>query len=331
MPSLDHWTSTLVIGVGKITRGPLAVLKDTMTGKTELPLNLGKTASEYLEELRKNLEVAQQYATSHTEKAQQRYISRYNLRAREKSFEIGQSVLALIPDSTSSKAFSRWLEPGVIKDKISAHSYLVDINGSLKHLHADKLRNYHISVVEVICDTVAVGHVQTIMNHCAIIYDEDRDFGELGVTENPTKVTEGQPEVPPSQIIDLDSLSQLTEEQRVKLLAILDQYAECFSEKPGLCNVIQHEINVSQDFRPKRMRAYRVTEHLKPMAEGQIQELLKSGIIKPSKSEMGSPIACVLKGKDGKDGVPIAVDYRYLNKYYEGDAHPMPDIPDLIQ
>ena len=95
--------------------------------------------------------------------------------------------------------------------------------------------------------------------------------------------------------------------------------------------MIQHEINVSQDFRPKRMRAYRVTEHLKPMAEGQIQELLKSGIIKPSKSEMGSPIACVLKGKDGKDGVRIAVDYRYLNKYYEGDAHPMPDIPDLIQ
>ena len=95
--------------------------------------------------------------------------------------------------------------------------------------------------------------------------------------------------------------------------------------------MIQHEINVSQDFRPKCMRAYRVPEHLKPMVENQIQELLKSGIIKPSKSEMGSPIICVLKGKDGKDGVRIAVDYRYLNKYCEGDAYPMPDIPDLIQ
>ena len=63
--------------------GPLAILKDTMTGKVELPLNLGKTASEYLEELRINLEKAQDYATAHTEKAQQRYISRYNLRARE--------------------------------------------------------------------------------------------------------------------------------------------------------------------------------------------------------------------------------------------------------
>ena len=46
---------------------------------------------------------------------------------------------------------------------------------------------------------------------------------------------------------------------------------------------------------------------------------------------MGSPIVCVLKGKDGKYGVKIAVDYRYLKKYYEGDAYPMPEISDLIQ
>jgi len=92
---------------GRVPRGPWAILKDTMTGKVELPLNLRKTASEYLEELKKNLELAQDYATAHTEKAQQRYISSYNLRAREKSFEIGQKVLVLIPDTTSSKTFSR--------------------------------------------------------------------------------------------------------------------------------------------------------------------------------------------------------------------------------
>jgi len=61
--------------------------------------------------------------------------------------------------------------------------------------------------------------------------------------------------------------------------------------------------------------------------EEQIQELLRLGIIKLSKSEMGSQIVCVLKGKDG---IRIATDYRYLNKYCEGDAHPMPDIPDLM-
>ena len=107
-------------------------------------------------------------------------------------------------------------------------------------------------------------------------------------------------------------------------MALLDKYSECFSEKPGLYTVLQHEINVSADFKPKMLRADRVPENLKPMVEAQINELLKLGIIKPSKSEMGSPIVCVLKGKDGKGGVRIAVDYRYLNKYCEGDAYPMP-------
>jgi len=82
-----------------------------------------------------------------------------------------------------------------------------------------------------------------------------------------------------------------------------------FSEKPGFCDLIQHEIHVLDEFRPKRLRSYRVPENLKPKVEEQIQELLKLGIIKPSKSEMGSQIVCVLKGKDGKDGIRIAIDY----------------------
>jgi len=59
--------------------------------------------------------------------------------------------------------------------------------------------------------------------------------------------------------------------------------------------------------------------------------MLDLGIIKPSKSEMASPIVCVLKGKSGQDGVRIAVDYRYLNKHCEGDAYPLPNVDDMIQ
>lgn len=74
---------------GSVPRGPLAILKDTMTGKAELPLNLGKSAGEYFQELKKNLKLAQDVAGSHAEEAQQSCISRCNLRASEKSFEIG--------------------------------------------------------------------------------------------------------------------------------------------------------------------------------------------------------------------------------------------------
>ena len=192
---------------GRVPRGPLAILKDTMTGKVELPLNFGKTASEYLE------------------KAQQRYISRYNLRASEKSFEIGQKVLVLIPDTTSSKTFSRWVGPAVIKDRLSNHTYSVEINGSRKHIHADKIRKYHIQINEVMCDTVTTGHEQTKINHCAVIYDDDSDFGSVDVIDTDQFQ---QRELLPSQRIDLNTLSHLSVEQRTKLLTLLDKYSECF-------------------------------------------------------------------------------------------------------
>ena len=49
------------------------------------------------------------------------------------------------------------------------------------------------------------------------------------------------------------------------------------------------------------------------------------GIIRPSKSPMASPIICVLKGKDEKGGMCLAIDYRYINKFTISDAYPTSD------
>jgi len=40
---------------------------------------------------------------------------------------------------------------------------------------------------------------------------------------------------------------------------------------------------------------------------------------------------CVLKGRDGRDGVRLAVDYRYVNRFTRGDAFPLPDIASVFQ
>jgi len=39
---------------------------------------------------------------------------------------------------------------------------------------------------------------------------------------------------------------------------------------------------------------------------------------------MASPLVCVLKGKEGCDGVHLAVDYRYVNRFTRGDAYALP-------
>jgi len=60
--------------------------------------------------------------------------------------------------------------------------------------------------------------------------------------------------------------------------------------------MVTHEINVTNDFRPTRLHAYRVPESLKPEVKKQIQEMLAMEIIKSSKSNMASPICLCNKG-----------------------------------
>lgn len=57
--------------------------------------------------------------------------------------------------------------------------------------------------------------------------------------------------------------------------------------------MVEHEINVTSDFRPRMTRAYRVAELLKQEIERQVDELLKAGFIVPSR--MASGVVCVLK------------------------------------
>jgi len=38
-----------------------------------------------------------------------------------------------------------------------------------------------------VCDTVFTGHAQTRINHRAVIFDEDHDFGEIDVIDTRSK------------------------------------------------------------------------------------------------------------------------------------------------
>ena len=76
---------TLVMG--HLPRGPLSILKESWCGEEELPVSFGKNATKYLHELHEKLEIAKTYATSHSEREQNRYASHYNLRSKDKHFD----------------------------------------------------------------------------------------------------------------------------------------------------------------------------------------------------------------------------------------------------
>ena len=346
-----------LLAFGRVPRGPLAILKETWCGEREFPPGLGKGPLEYLKELHESLEIAQHYAESHTQRAQQRYAERYNRRSRDKHFAVGDEVLILKPDSTASRVFSRWKGPAKIITVKSPYSYIVELDGVTHHLHANDLRRYNVKAEEISYDSAAFEsdssavklkpqedgeicvsfcealnfqpslHVAT----CAIIHEEDEDFGQVQTVAAPTAADKFNAQNLPSQRIDADKLSHLNAEQRQQLLEVLDRYPDVFRDEPGLCTLVQHEIPLTADFRPRRLRAYRIPERLKPEVDRQIKELADQGFIRRSNSPMASPLVCVLKGPGGRDGVRLAVDYRFLNRYTVPDAFPVPDIPDVLQ
>jgi hypothetical protein len=243
-------------------------------------------------------------------------------------------VLILMPDSTASKTFSRWKGPAIIVEKRSPYSYLVELNGARHHIHANHLRKFYAQIDEIVWEpnvssSIEDNDVNINATSCAIVYERDADFGPLHVVHS--SVDERNRMLLPSQKIDLAALSHLSNSQRCELLEVLDRYPECFSEVPGFNGSVQHDIHVTSDFKPKRLKPYRVPESLKEEVGKQINRLLELGFIVPSKSEMASPIVCVLKGPEGKNGVRIATDFRFVNKYSLGDAFPLSDPADLIQ
>ena len=371
---------------GKMAIGPLQLLCDDWIGKRSLPLDLAKTPFEYLRELERKLQIASDYASEHAMREQERYTHAYNLRSRDKSFQVGERVIYLMPSSTH-KLTRTWQGPGVVVQKNSPYSYIVELDGKRQWCHANNLRKYNERVIEA-------------SNHnCAIIFDNDRDFGLIPtiqcydectyVDSKPRVVRDDDvndvltkssslrdlsmdssdvsnnssessvilmhdpcdsPEIDrsnlssvissgissdllslPSARIDRTKLSHLSDTQQRELMSIFDEFKECFSESPGFCPYVEHSITVNADFKPKRLREYRIPEVLKPEIQRQIDELLKNGFIRPSNSPMASPIVAVLKGPSGKGGVRLAIDFRFVNLYSNGDAFVMPHLLDSIQ
>jgi len=98
-----------------------------------------------------------------------------------------------------------------------------------------------------------------------------------------------------SSLIDPSKVARLTEVERGQLFEVLDRYPSFFADKLGFCFFVEHEIKISDNFKLRRLRAYKVPELLRPEVDRQVFEMLDLGIIVPSNSEMASPVVCVLK------------------------------------
>ena len=115
-------------------------------------------------------------------------------------------MLILQPKSSTSRVSASCKGPATVVEKCSPHSYVVELDGVRYRLHANHLRQFFVKVDEVKIDSYGFGNlisvtknpigsndamlvsdldcpVSTItVNTCAIIRDEDCDFGNIQTT-----------------------------------------------------------------------------------------------------------------------------------------------------
>jgi len=120
--------------------------------------------------------------------------------------------------------------------------------------------------------TVTTDHDDTKINHCSVIYDEDRNFGSVDVIDTDQFQ---KSELVPSQRVELMTLSHLSVEQRTKLLALLDKCSECYSGKPGFFSVDQYKFDNFAVYKPPRLKVNYMLENLKPLVEARLHEIFR--------------------------------------------------------
>ena len=88
-----------------------------------------------------------------------------------------------------------------------------------------------------------------------------------------------------------------------------------------------HAIDLKETFKPQKGRIYPLSKDKREEVQKFVDDQLRKGYIRPSKSPQTSPVFSVGK-KDGKKR--MVMDYQSLNKQTMKNNYPLPLITDLI-
>ena len=114
------------------------------------------------------------------------------------------------------------------------------------------------------------------------------------------------------------------------LLSLLSEFRQVIAlkgEPLGLAKDVSHVINLKPGTRPIYVPAYRLPHSQREIVQGQVEDMLKQGVVVENASGWNSPIFVVPK-RDG--GLRPVIDYRKINAATEDDKFPLPVLSDLL-
>jgi len=107
----------------------------------------------------------------------------------------------------------------------------------------------------------------------------------------------------------------------------LKVFGKVESERMPVRKVWDHAIDVKEDFKPSKAKVYPLSRNEREEVQKFVDEHLKKGYIRPSKSQQTSPVFFVGKKDREKH---MVMDYRKLNRQTVKNNYPLPLITELV-
>ena len=219
---------------------------------------------------------------------------RYDIRAVERTFEIGQMVLVHTPEM-AGKLDTVWEgRMKSLKSKVPpltgyplpdhrCHEMIVHVN-RLKEWKTPKLGIYRV----VVADEVE---------------GDDESIGKINMGE-----------------------SKLSEEHREELREVLERYKDVITERLGNVRGIEHEIRtgISNSI---RCPPYRLAPGWRQELRKEVMDLLKEGILEHSQSAWSAPMVPIRKPNGA---IRLCIDYRKLNSVTQPDPFQIPRVDAML-
>ncbi|GET58360.1 hypothetical protein GLOIN_2v1765994 [Rhizophagus irregularis DAOM 181602=DAOM 197198] len=132
-------------------------------------------------------------------------------------------------------------------------------------------------------------------------------------------------------IYEDDHEGDITNEQKGKLKVLVEKYKDIFEydgEKYNRTNLVKHEIRLKGGTEPLAQKRYKENDEKGKFIRKEVDEMLKLGKIRESRSPWSSPVT--LAGKKSGN-YRFCIDYRKLNKVTITDAYPLPRIDEQLE
>ncbi|GFU58858.1 retrovirus-related Pol polyprotein from transposon 297 [Trichonephila clavipes] len=269
--------------------------------------------TEYMFKLINRLKRCQEVAINKMEEMQVKRKTWYDKNAVKREFKDGDLVLVLAT-SRANKLAVQWIGPGTILNKISETNYLVEIPG-----RRETSQIYHINMLKPYYKRPE--HVNVIINDETKNSLADQEL-EIPYLENNSLIYDFE------DVIQASELNKhLHDKQMDRLRELLNKYSKCFSNNPGLTNLVEHEIQLVSD-QPVRTKPYRMSHRQNEILKNEINPMLKLGIIEVGESDYMSPM--ILVDVAGKEPRPC-IDYRKLNGIIKTEYFPLPKIEERVE